>query len=146
MAESGLEADARRLNALLRPDGSVVVPARLTGWVRRLLEPALADIRRAGRGGSLAFDVLETLDALERSEVSVSGTIMPGQDKIMVSSECEASEVFMVSAHAAEQLGCTDRAIRRALQEGRLRGRKLGREWLISQHDLDEYRFGKRST
>ena len=141
MAESGSEADARRLNVLLQPDGRVLTPPRLAGWNRSLIEAALSDIRRAGRGGELASDVLEFLDALQQSEMSVNGRLTGGFERIDVSGEGGES---LTSARVAEVLECTDRTVRRAFEAGRLRGRKLGHEWVTTRADLDEYRFGKR--
>jgi excisionase family DNA binding protein len=56
----------------------------------------------------------------------------------------DVSEVFMTSSQAAKLLECTERTVRRALQEGRLPGWKSGpRQWLIHQQDLDNFRHGK---
>lgn len=37
---------------------------------------------------------------------------------------------------AAALRGCSDRAIRDALQRGSLRGKRSGRAWLVDIHDL----------
>lgn len=144
LPESGDQADARRLNALVRADGSVVIPSRLTPWVRSLLEAALADVRRAGRGGSLGADVLETLDALQVAEMSDKGRLISSFGTIESVGKGDVSGEFLTPAQAAKVLECTERTVRRALAEGRLLGWKLGaRQWLIRHKDLDDFRFGR---
>jgi excisionase family DNA binding protein len=146
VTESGPQADARRLNALVRPDGSVVIPPRLTPWVRSLLEGALMDVRRAGRGGDLSADVLETIDALTLSEMSDKGRLTGYFSTLEVEVMGDVSERFMTSSQAASILECTERTVRRALQEGRLSGWKSGpRQWLITHQELENFRFGKRN-
>ena len=134
MTESGVEADRRRLNALCGADGSVTIPPRLVGWVRTLIGEALQDIRRAGRGGALAGDVLDILDALAAAD---NGSVQPTAETLKVGQ-------IMTCAQAARVLECGERAVRLALQEGRLAGVKTGaRHWLILATDLHDYRFSK---
>ena len=136
MAESGLEADRRRLNALSNPDGSVTIPLRLVGWVRSSLDGALQELRRAGRGGALAGDVLDVLDAL--AESADNGSVLPGAVSLKVIGQ------FVTVAEAARVLECGDRAVRLALQEHRLDGVKTGaRHWLIDSEELERFRFTK---
>ena len=135
MAESGVEADRRRLNALLGPDGSVRIPPRLTGWARSLFDGALQELRRAGRGGSLAGDVLDVLDAL--AESADVGSVLPAAGSLKVGQ-------IMTCSQAARVLECGERAVRLALQEGRLAGFKSGaRHWLIDSEELERFRFTK---
>ena len=136
MTESGVEADRRRLNALCGADGSVTIPPRLVGWVRTLIGEALQDIRRAGRGGALAGDVLDVLNAL--AESADNGSVLPGAVSLKVIGQ------FVTVAEAARVLECGDRAVRLALQEGRLAGFKSGaRHWLIDSEELERFRFTK---
>ncbi len=39
----------------------------------------------------------------------------------------------------AETLGLHDRTIRKLLREGRLRGRKLGKRWYVTEESLKAY-------
>ena len=134
VTETGRQADRRRLNNLVGGDGSVQIPARLTPWVRSLLEAALSDIRRAGRGGALAGDVLDILDALAGADI---GSAHPAGETLKVGQ-------LVTVAQAAQVLECGERAVRLALQEGRLTGVKTGgRHWVIFAHDLHKYRFTK---
>ena len=129
-----MEADARRLNALLGPDGSVRIPPRLTGWARSLFDGALQDIRRAGRGGALAGDVLDILDALAAAD---NGSVHP------VAGSLKVGQLVTV-AQAAQALGCGERHVRQLLQDERLAGFKPGgRHWLIDSEELERFRFTK---
>ena len=135
MIETGQEADRRRLNALSNPDGSVTIPLRLVGFVRTLIDGALRDLRRAGRGGSLAGDVLDVLDAL--AESADNGSVLPAAGSLRVGQ-------IMTCKQAAKVLECGERAVRLALQEGRLAGFKSGaRHWLIDSEELERFRFTK---
>lgn len=142
--ETGVQADLRRSGTLVRPDGSVVIPARLTPWVRSLIDAAVRDLRRAGRGGNFGADVLEMLDALTLSEVSPKGPLIRGESRIEVDGSGDASGEILTSARAAELLQCTPRSVTRACRAGRLRGRLVGYTWLIYERDLAEYRHNKR--
>lgn len=135
MTENGIEADRRRLAAATGPGGAVIVPARLSGWVRDLVLERLAEIRRAGRGGNLAADVLDLIDSLGRA--SDNGSEQPHLEKL------ESSQILSVG-DAAEILECEPRTVRLALQEGRIPGSRIGaRNWIIRKQDLDAYRFGR---
>lgn len=142
LSESGGEADERRVSALFRPDGSVVVSGRLAGWLRSLALRDLREIRRAGRGGDLARDVLEVLDALRLAEVSDRGPIEPRVETLELEVK---SGALITSARAAVVLECDPRSVTRAIAAGRLRGSKVGGQWLISQKELDNFRFGRGS-
>ena len=134
MTETGWQADRRRLNALCGADGSVTIPPRLVGWVRTLLGGALQDIRRAGRGGALAGDVLDILDALAAAD---NGSAHPAAGSL------EVGQIVTV-AQAAQALECGERHVRQLLQDERLAGVKTGaRHWLILATDLHDYRFSK---
>ena len=134
MTESGVEADRRRLNALCGADGSVTIPPRLVGWVRTLIGEALQDIRRAGRGGALAGDVLDILDALAGADI---GSAHPAGETLKVGQ-------LVTVAQAAQALGCGERHVRQLLQDERLAGFKPGgRHWLIDSEELERFRFTK---
>lgn len=134
--ETGVQADQRRLAALRGADGSVTIPPRLVGWVGALIGDALQDLRRAGRGGSLAADVLDVLDALNTADI---GSEQPAFGSLKVGQ-------ILTCKQAARVLECGERAVRLALQEGRLAGFKSGeRHWLIDSDALENYRFAKGS-
>jgi excisionase family DNA binding protein len=48
--------------------------------------------------------------------------------------------------HAAQQLGCSDRTVRRHIQQGRIPARRKGRRaWTIDSSDLDRLRARRPS-
>ncbi len=51
-------------------------------------------------------------------------------------------ELFTVE-EASEILNLHIKTVRRFLREGRIRGRKIGRSWMISAEDLKEYAHGE---
>ena len=144
--ETGKHADDRRLNVLLRPDGTVAVPARLARWVLSLLR---ADLESRRREGGLAYDVLSLLDALSCApqELAVSGNAVIQIDRIALGDASgESSSVMDALAstrEAADELGCSVRTVRWMLAHHRLLGRKSGRAWLVSRSSMSEYMHGK---
>lgn len=48
---------------------------------------------------------------------------------------------LVTTGTAAERLGCSTRAVRKAIAEHRLTATRLGRAWMIRTEDLDNYRF-----
>lgn len=55
-------------------------------------------------------------------------------------SELDRSLSQLTTGSAAEQLGITDRAIRKAIRDGRLRATQVDGKWLIDPEDLKHYR------
>ena len=49
-----------------------------------------------------------------------------------------AKELYSL-LEAAALIGMNDQVLRRKLKAGEIRAAKMGREWRISRHDLDEY-------
>jgi len=47
---------------------------------------------------------------------------------------------FYTSDQAAEELGCSGRWVRHLLKIGELKGHKVGRNWIITRDDLEEYK------
>ncbi|MFT9670517.1 helix-turn-helix domain-containing protein [Streptomyces rhizosphaericola] len=116
---------ARRL---LRPDGSVVIPAALAGPVLRVL---LRDVgaRLQSDQAAVPLPVTSLFWALalaaERAEAEEGSANGPSPDR-PVSMEISASQ-------AAEELGCSVRHARRLARSGRLPARRVGRAWLIAE-------------
>jgi excisionase family DNA binding protein len=53
---------------------------------------------------------------------------------------------FILVHHAAERLGCSDRTVRRLIQQGRIPARRKGRRaWTINPSDLDRLRTRRHS-
>ena len=47
--------------------------------------------------------------------------------------------VFFELPELSEKLGCHINTLRRYLREGRIKGRKIGAKWLVSEDALREY-------
>ncbi|MGH1547976.1 helix-turn-helix domain-containing protein [Leifsonia poae] len=149
MAESGTEADARRLNVLLQPDGSLYIRSRLAPWVKRVLLADLQQMRRARSVGEYASDVLELLDAL----MSVPGQPVMDNSKINTAAEVDGfssavsasnalASAYLCSDEVAVELGVTARTVRRLAQSGRLQGLKSGHSYVFTREALENYKEG----
>ncbi|MEU2800237.1 helix-turn-helix domain-containing protein [Streptomyces sp. NPDC007117] len=113
---------------LLRPDGSVLIPAALAGPVLRIL---LRDVsaRVAVDGGKVAPGVSGLLWALKAAADQIEAEVgsAPGTPADRPVS------VEISTAEAARELGCSEGYVRRLARAGRLRGRKVGPVWLVAE-------------
>lgn len=123
----------------------MVVPPRVAGAAIRLLTLGVLEGRK--RGVDVNSDMVVVLDALqeaaEREENrrrAARGTTVVGAVRLAVSGE------GMTSAEAARLVGRDVRTIRKALESGRLVGRKVGRDWLIFETDLDHYAHDRKAS
>lgn len=129
----------QRLPHLLGADGpAVLVPARVAAILER--HAGLTDLRVRTRGiDPEASAVLEALRFAAMSwRSSATGTTddtepEPAQD----------SEQWLTTGQAAELVGVTARAIRKAVTEGRLSASKVGNHNRISREDLEHYRAAR---
>ena len=129
------------VRALLRADGSVVVPAAVVPWLEGQLREQLRKAR--GNPGSPAVALLKAFTvAAERFEGSVSGTTTGPVGSIDVRGVVAP---FLTSAQAARLTERSDRAIRKACERGRLPAQKLGNLWHITPRDLENYIFRKET-
>lgn len=132
------QRDVEELDGLLRPDGSVVVPAHLAG---ELLAAAVRDLTaRARRDATLvsppALRVLQALHQAavrhdERPSGSAAGT-----------PEGEPSRVEVSTGQAAMVMGCSASYMRRLCRSGAVSARRIGTAWLIDSASLDAHRYG----
>lgn len=137
MTGVGINRIPRRSYLLRVDEPYVMVPARVAALmetragVRRLrvqlrgLDPeasaVLEDIRYAAlawHGSAVGTDVYESPEPQPKSEL-----VTPSQ--------------------AADLIGITVRAIRKALTEGRLSGNKVGGVWQIRREDVEHYRAAR---
>ena len=127
-------AQVNDLPALIRPDGSVVVPPAVAGAVLRAVVRDLADRVRAD-GGEISTEARRILYALrdaDRQPPSTSGT-----------ETVPASPVTMkplTATEAAELLECSTVWVRNLCRTGRLTARRTASVWLIDPVSLDHYR------
>lgn len=126
----------------VRSDGALVVPARVVEDLLRIFTRGVLVSRK--NGIPVDTDMVVVLHAIqlaamaEDTATSVDGSMVGDPVSLVL-----ADEPLVTSGQAAERIGCTSRAIRLALEEGRLLGRKFGRQWLIGESDLEDYRFGR---
>ncbi|WP_327633671.1 excisionase family DNA-binding protein [Kribbella sp. NBC_00482] len=55
------------------------------------------------------------------------------------STEGRCAREQLLVGEAAEQIGCSPRAVRKAISDGRLSAEKVGRDWLIGQTELQDF-------
>lgn len=126
----------------VRSDGALVVPARVAEEFLRVFTRGVLYSR--AKGIPVNTDMVVVLDALQRAAMAEDaagsdlGTMVGGPVNVVV-----ADVPLVTAGQAAERLGCTARAITKAIGNGTLLGRKVGHQWLIREQDLDTYRFGK---
>jgi excisionase family DNA binding protein len=117
----------------------IIVTARVAAYLNR--HAGLDEYRRATRGADaevdLALQGFRMLDMWWRE--SATGT------KKAPEPELDASFEWLSTTQAGTQLGVTDRAIRKAIDEGRLKALRVDDRWRISRTDFEHYRAG-RST
>lgn len=117
----------------------VIVTGRVAAYLNRYA--GLDAYRRANRGADAEVD--QALQALRRADLwwreSATGT------KKAPEPELDASFEWLSTTQAGTQLGVTDRAIRKAIDEGRLKALRVDDRWRISRTDFEHYRAG-RST
>ena len=130
------------VRALLRADGSVVVPPQVVPWLELQLRAQLLKAR--GNPGSAAVTLLKAFTvAAERFESSANGTRMFESGSIGLG---EVSKPFLTAAQAAELTERTERGIRKACERGKLRAVKFGNAWHISPKDLESYIYRRDSS
>lgn len=129
---------------LIRPDGSVVVPASVAGEVLRALVRDLTARVRAD-GGEVSPGVRRLLHALhtadQRPDPAASG---PSSDP--GTTQPAWANVEITAGEAAALLGCSAEYVRRLARTGRFQARRIGAVWLINSADLDRYRHNPQET
>jgi excisionase family DNA binding protein len=130
------------------------VPLLLDGVPGFWLEAAVAARYAAVAGKLLASerrrypDAAPPLDLLLAQYVlsSPSGTeLVPeatgdGHSSWVIGSSVEGRcEELLAVAEAAGRLACTPRGVRKAITDGRLPAEKVGREWLITEAELQNF-------
>ncbi|MBT2391642.1 helix-turn-helix domain-containing protein [Streptomyces sp. ISL-1] len=119
---------------LVRPDGSVLVPAELVPDVLRTLVLGTTARVRAN-GGTLAVGAHQLLFALQLAAEQPTGSA-PG-------TPAEQTAMVELTARQAGQLmGCSTEYMRRLARTGRIRARRAGPAWLIDADSLNAYRKG----
>ena len=115
-------------------DGPVViVPGRVAAWLGRefRLDRRRIEVRGADAELDSVLVALGVAAAAWRS--SALGTDHRNR------SEPRSSLTVMTTADVADRLDCTNRAVVKAIADGRLPARKEGRRWLVDPEDFAHY-------
>jgi len=131
---SPLELAADRLLLGHRDGPVVLLSARVAATLNR--HAGLGTYRIAHRGEDAEVDAALLALALAGSSWPGSG----GGTKVAAPAEPVALSKWVSTAGAAARLSITDRAVRRAINEGRLKARRDGTAWRIHTTDLEHYR------
>lgn len=117
----------------------VVVPARVAAWLAR--EVDLQRLRIAVRGQDDERDaVLVAIGVVAEWWTRARRAGAAGGTSDASAAEPTTSSGPMSTAEAAEALGISSRAVRRAIAERRLPAVRHGRGWLIDRADVRRYR------
>lgn len=118
----------------------VVVPGRVAAWLER--HAGLREIRTRRRGIDPEVDaVLVALAVAAAAWRNTAGS--PSGTERRNPAEPAAQSDTMTSQEAADELGCTGRAVRKAIAAGRLHARLVGGRWLVDPEDLAHYRAAR---
>lgn len=115
------------------PADLVVLDAKAAGRLGVLARHGLEEVRRIN-GGVVPPEFLATWSALDRVLGKIVGPVSesgrPGADDV--------AEWPVSVAMAAFRLGRTERTVTRWLNEGKLSGQRVGRQWQVDPRSLDE--------
>lgn len=119
-------------------DGPVmIVTARVAAYLLRYA--GLDEFYREHRGADAEVDA--ALAALRLTAWQWQKTV-PGTTPAP-SPEPPSNSKWLSTGAAAGLLGISDRAVRRAIAEGRLRAEQTGGRWYINRIDIEHYKAGR---
>lgn len=116
----------------------VIMPARVSAWLERHAD--LNRIRVENRGNDPEVD--SVLVALRLAALAWR-TSTTGSSQ---AAEPEELPALMSTAQVADHLDVTDRAVRHAIKEGRLKAHRDGSRWKVAIEDLIHYEQAKRAA
>ncbi|MDP9466822.1 MAG: helix-turn-helix domain-containing protein [Actinomycetota bacterium] len=129
-----------------QPGPVVVVTARVAAW---LDARGLSALRVNARGVDAEVDAV--LAALHYAALSWRTSLTSAQPE--VEPEVAGPDVgdapglaWVSSTQAADLLGITDRAVRLAMESGRLPAEKVDGRWRVAREDLEHFRAGRRAA
>lgn len=120
-------------------DGIVVVPARIAALLDQHLR--LDRFRKSVRGHDAELD--SVLLAIRLAAVVYSSAT--GTERAKTPEPQPHSSRGIGTPAAAIQLGISDRAVRKAMTEGRLNAEKVDGRWRTSHADIQSYRANRAS-
>jgi excisionase family DNA binding protein len=126
--------------------GAVVLPGRLAALL----------VRMAGRD-KLAMLRLNCRDTDAEAHGALLALVLAAQMYEEIRGSADGTKLatakafpgeltrWVSSLEAAERLGITSRAVRRAAAEGRLRGRQVGNGWVFDPVDVEVFRMEREA-
>jgi excisionase family DNA binding protein len=113
----------------------VIVPARVASWLERYCQ--LNEARITARGKDPEVDnVLNAIRVTAMAwRASATGSTQPA--------EPEELTPWVGTSEASEELDVTDRAIRHAIKENRLKASNINGRWRIAREDLEHYKAAR---
>ncbi len=127
-----------------QPGPVVVVPARVAAW---LDQHGMAALRVNARGIDAEVDAV--MSALHFAALSwrTATSAQAEVDAEVPGSIAEDAPSLMVNTtKAAELLSISTRAVRLAVEAGRLPAEKVGGQWRINLEDVEHFRAGRRAA
>lgn len=129
------------LAGLVQPDGSVTVPAAVTGEVLRRL---VRDIHSEARGlGVVATPAARRL--LDALYVAAERHRQPATEAdpsfANESTPAGSSIVELTVTDTAGRLECSEQWVRQLARRGRITGRRIGRTWFLDAASVESYRI-----
>ena len=125
----------------------VVVPARICAWLARRTN--LSEVRVRVRGvDPEVYAVLHDMHraALEWAASHDEPASAPKGSRAGKFAEVAPPSKWVGTAQAASVLQITPRAVRLAIEEGRLPAKREGRTWKVRRTDLEHFRSARRAA
>lgn len=124
--------------ALIGVDGpAVVLDARTCAWLERYAGLTSLRVRVRGTDPQISRDLQDIRVAALAWRGSAAGTERDTKPELAAESE------WLSTGQVADELMITDRAIRKAISEGRLTATNLNGRYRISREDLEHYRAAR---
>lgn len=120
---------------LLRPDGSIVIPASIAADVsRRLLRDLGREVQaNGGRLPPATYRLLWALHEAARAEAAKGAEIAPPPGSVPGTSVAAGASVEIGTAEAARRMGCSESYVRRLARLGLVPARRVAGVWLITR-------------
>lgn len=124
--------------ALIGTNGpAVVLDARACAWLERYAGLTSLRVRVRGTDPEISKQLEEIRVAAMSWRGSATGTERDTEPELAAESE------WLSTGQVADQLMVTDRAIRKAIREGRLVATDVGGRYRINREDLEHYRAAR---
>lgn len=116
---------------------AVVLDARACAWLERYAGLTGLRVRVRGTDPEISRQLEEVRVAAMSWRGSATGSERDAEPELAAQSE------WLSTGQVAKELMVTDRAIRKAIREGRLTATEIGGRYRISREDLEHYRAAR---